>query len=198
LGWVIITKLGRSMEKIAAIVEGHTEEHFVKKTYGAVRVSRGIPNGRTVSTEVIVEAVLDALELVSGDVTKVIILFDREGRTQTAAELAEAVRSGISDRCGNRALYIGVSDRQIENWILADIETMRSLYDPSFNYPGDGVSAKSLLKRLNNGVSLGPTDTAILLKSCSAIRGAAVSESLSDFLRQIDFHWYWARGGGSN
>ena len=180
------------MERIAAIVEGHTEEHFVRSTYGAARITRAIPNGRTVDPGVIVDAVLDALELVSGSVTKVLILFDREGRAETAEALAAEVRDGVAARCGDRVLYVGVSDRQIENWVVADEAEMQLRFNAGYEYGGDGCSGKVVLRDLNGGVSLGPKDTAELLKACSASCAAVKSVSLASFLRQIDFDWNWA------
>jgi hypothetical protein len=180
------------METIAAIVEGHTEEHFVRSTYGAVLISRAIPNGRTVPAEVIVEAIVDALELIGGQITKVLILFDREGRAATAESLAQVVREGVAARCGERSLYVGVADKQIENWIIADEQEMRRRYDPSFGYSGDGSGGKAILQRLT-GVSLGPRDTAQLLKACSARRASEKSASLAALIGSVDFQWQWAQ-----
>lgn len=180
------------MERIAAIVEGHTEAHFIRATHASVLISRSIPNGRSVATEVIVEAIVDALELMSGSITKVLILLDREGREISAEDLATQIRDGVESHCGSRRLYIGVSDRQIENWIVADEEEMVRRFDPAFVYQGDGCSGKPLLRQLNKGVSLGPRDTALLLAECSAQRAQRKSGSLATLLQMVDFEWHWA------
>jgi len=180
------------MEKIAAIVEGHTEEHFIRATYASVHITRPIPNGRTVTTEVVIEAIIDALELIGGNISKVVVLLDREQRDLDAEAFIMAIRNGITPRCGARAIYIGVADRQIENWIIADEQEMRSRFDRTFKYPGDGCAGKTVLQSLSGGTSRGPRDTALLLKSCSATRSAGNSPSLSRFIQAIDFDWVWA------
>jgi hypothetical protein len=180
------------MEKLAAIVEGHTEEHFVRGTYGLSYVTRAIPNGRNVAIEVIVEAIADALELISGEITKILILLDREKREISAKDMADMIAIGLKSICGDRRLYIGVSDKMIENWIVADEKKMKAKFDSSYSYPGDGCHGKFELQKLNGGVSLGPRDTAMLLKECSANDASSNSPSLQRLISQIDFQWAWA------
>lgn len=181
------------MEKIAAIVEGHTEAHFVKATYASVHVTRAIPNGRTVAIDVIVEAIVDAIEVLGGSISKVLILLDREDREMSAIDMAAAIRAGILQKCTGRTLYIGVTDRQIENWIIADEKKMRSLFDSTFQYAGDGTFGKGTLQSLSDGVYRAPGDNALLLKSCSATQGALKSPSLAGLISSIDFDWPWAK-----
>jgi hypothetical protein len=181
------------MERIAALVEGHTEHHFMHATYPKVIVQRCIPNGDDVNLDLIVSAIRDQLEVLGGEIRKVVILFDREGRATDAEEVAQYVRDKISDQCNHRKIYIGVSDREVENWIVSDQENMIELYgDKSYLYPGDGHNGKSTLKKLH-GVDPAPRDKATILKSCSAQRAGENSPSLKSFLDSIDFDWPWAK-----
>lgn len=191
--WGIIIELGGSMERIAALVEGHTEYHFMQATYPKVIVQRCIPNGDDVDLDLIVAAINDQLEVLGGEIKKVVILFDREGRAVEAGEVSSYVLKKIAGNCNNRSIYIGVSDREIENWIVSDHEHMINLYgDGSYKYSGDGSKGKSTLKKLH-GVDPAPRDKALILKSCSAKRSSENSPSLKAFLGSIDFDWAWAQ-----
>lgn len=181
------------MERIAALVEGHTELHFIKNTYANSIVSRPIPNGKSVSISLIVESIVDAVQALGGEIKRVIILLDREGRDITSSEMAIAIIDGVGAICSGRKFYVGVADIQIENWMLADEQMIRSVFnEPDFIYPGDGVGSKNILHRISGGVMMGPADKAALLKKASALTGSKVSPSLEAFRGSIDFDWYWA------
>jgi hypothetical protein len=181
------------MEKILAIVEGQTEAHFVKATYANALITRPFPNGEDVAVEVIVDAVTDTVETVCGHISKVLVLLDLEKRSVSANDFLNAILSALSQNCSGRQFYIGVADRQIETWILADVHTMRQRFDPEYVYPGDGCGAKKLLHKLSEGIVRAPRDTANLLKSCSAERALSNSPSLRALIDQIDFEWVWAK-----
>jgi hypothetical protein len=180
------------MERIVALVEGHMETHFVRSTYGNAVVQRPFPNGRTVDLDLIVESIRDQLETVGGDITKVVILLDREGRDIPAPDMLKYLQDELGKCTSNRNLYIGVSDRQIENWVVADEDHMREKFDaPNYQYVGDGTSGRTTLEKLNGG-DAGYRDKAYLLKSCSATGAARRSPSLAAFLQIINFDWGWA------
>ena len=182
------------MERIVALVEGHTEEHFVRSTYANVIVQRPFPNGKSVSLEFIVDAIVNSLEFVGGNIRRVLILLDREERLLSASDMAAYITNSVSARCPGRLFYVGVSDRHIENWVLADEQQIRMTYgDPQYIYAGDGTNGKPLLKRLLGPISLGPRDRAQLIRDSSALRGAQKSESLKNFVSRVDFDWYWAK-----
>jgi len=180
------------MERIVALVEGHTETHFVQSSYGNAIVQRPFANGDSVSLDLIAEAIVEHLDTISGSITKVLILLDREGRDLSPGEVRSALWAKIHPHCGTRKIYIGVSDRQIENWILADEIGMRERFSaPDFVYPGDGLGGKNALKALS-GSDASFRDKAEWLKSTSTTQSRQNSKSLDDFLVQIDFFWPWA------
>jgi hypothetical protein len=117
----------------------HTEEHFIRATYSAAQIVRPFPNGEDVDLNLIVDAIVDALEIMSSNISKVLILLDRERRSLSANELASTLFTALTQKCTNRTFYIGVADRQIENWIIADEQRMRECFDPGFSYSGDVV-----------------------------------------------------------
>jgi len=180
------------MERIAALVEGHTETHFVKAAYPRAIVQRCLPNGKDVDIDVIIETIHDRMEILGGDIKKVLIIFDREGRTESAEYIQNYVREKLSKICNNRTFYIGVSDKQIENWIVADSDYIGKRYiKPEYKYPGDGTSGKEILKRLH-GTDQAPGDKARMLKLTTPSQSKLNSVSLANFVNQIDFPWDWA------
>lgn len=179
------------MERIAALVEGHTETHFVKATYPRAIVQRCLPNGKDVSIDAIVEAIHDRMEILGGEIKKVLIIFDREGRIETPEEIYTYVQGKLSEYCTNRKFYIGISDKQIENWIVADCDYIRKTYNAhDYKYPGDGTGGKEILKRIH-GSDQAPGDKARMLKLTTPSKSKDSSLSLAHFVDQIDFPWGW-------
>lgn len=183
------------MERIVALVEGHMETHFVRSTYANAIVQRPFPNGRDVALEIIVECIIDALETVGGGIYRIIILLDREQRTLESCDIAAFILSSVRSAFPTRRFFVGVADRQIENWIVADEEFVRNRFGlASYTYAGDGTYGKGVLDTLCGNDLRGPKDKALMLKACSATRSAQGSQSLRAFVSSIDFGWRWASG----
>jgi len=172
------------------LVEGHTETHFMKATYPRAVIQRCIPNGASVAVDRIVEEIFDRLEVLGGDISRVIVLFDREGRCESAKYISEYVIDKLKNAGCKRKVYVGVSDREIENWIVSDNNLMRERYGAGYNYPGDGTNGKAILKALHGG-DQAPGEKARLLKSCSPAAAKLNSPSLALFVEKIDFAWPW-------
>jgi hypothetical protein len=180
------------MERIAALVEGQTEHHFVKKTYANSVIQRPFPNGKDVPIEVITECLLDAIETLGGDISKVLVLLDREGRAESADAMRTAIGAALVTASPNRSFYVGVTDRHIENWILADEDFVRGTFgQPSYVYLGDGTKGKPALDDVSNKSLRSPTEKAEMLKACSALKGQQLSPSLAAFCATVNFDWYW-------
>jgi hypothetical protein len=169
------------------------ETHFMRQSYGNAIVQRPFPNGDSVDLELIIESIRDRLETIGGPITKFVVLMDREGRPQSAADIAQTVLDRLKAHSPARSFYVGVSDREVENWIIADEERMREAYGTSaYEYAGEGKNGKAILEQLNGGIDASFRDKATLLNSCSSVRAATKSPSLAHFLAQIDFQWHWA------
>jgi hypothetical protein len=163
----------------------------MKATYPKAIVQRCIPNGKSVSIDKIAESIVEGMEILDGGIKKVIILFDREDRKLVISDIFEKIHQKIGENPCNRSLYIGISDREIENWIVADVEKMIDMYDDEYHYPGDGTNGKDILKKLH-GDDQPAGEKARLLKQCCASSARKHSPSLDHFLAQIDFPWAWA------
>lgn len=181
------------MERIAALVEGHTEAHFIKLSYGNSIVQRPFPNGRDVSIDIIVESIVDAMETIGGNINHIIILLDREGRAVSWREIFSHVLEKSTEIFAGRNIYMGLTDRHIENWILADESFIADKFAiESYSYAGDGTYGKSILESICGNTLRGPVDKAMMLKAISSIRGGEKSPSLEAFRSSIAFDWAWA------
>lgn len=180
------------MERIVALVEGHTETHFVKTAYPNAIVQRPFPNGDDVSLDLIVECINDRLETVGNDIKRVMILLDRERRSLSAEDMSAYLMAGVATANSHRTFYIGVSDREIENWVISDEANIKTLYNVhNYEYPGDGCGGKSRMKQITE-VDLSYRDKAHILRSNYCSRMRAKSNSLAAFVAKIDFPWWWA------
>ncbi|MDO1558199.1 hypothetical protein Q0812_01980 [Brevundimonas sp. 2R-24] len=181
------------MPKIVAIVEGQTEEHFIRKTYPSALILRPFTNGRDVDLALIARKIAAPLARIGMGFDDFIILIDRERRTMSAAELEERLRSELEKLEPMRQFSIGVPDIHIENWILADETEMRRRYGETFTYEGDGTPAKGALRALS-GISHSPLEKAELLKACSADEIANKSPSFECFRTRVRCDWVWLKG----
>jgi len=182
------------MARTIAIVEGKTEVEFVKATMPRPHVMTPFPNGKRTPVGHICEAIVDALEGFGGTNRDVVILVDREKRDETAVSIRDTILKAVSSKFPSMRFHIGVSDRHIENWIVADESFVKNTYNlPEYSYCGDGAFGDMTLHRLNSDVSIGAVDRARLLRAASAKNIAAVSPSFERFVRSIDFDWYWAK-----
>ncbi|MBI1407878.1 MAG: hypothetical protein GC145_17325 [Caulobacter sp.] len=135
---------------------------------------------------------MDRIEILGGEITKVVILLDREGRDESSNHIADEIRQKVKASGCSRDLYIGISDREIENWILSDETFVSAKYElEGYSYSGDGTNGKGLLKNIH-GSEQSPIDKARALKATSPAFARMLSPSLASFVDQIDFAWHWA------
>lgn len=182
------------MRRIVAIVEGQTEEHFIRRTYPSALILRPFTNGKDVSTEVISKKIAAPLARIGADFADFIILVDRERRQASATDFANELHNELAKLAPGRRFSIGVPDIHIENWILADEAEMRRRFDASFTYAGDGVPAKGVLRTIS-GISHSPLERAELLKACAANEIEGRSPSFAAFKAQVRCEWLWLNAG---
>ena len=181
------------MPKLAALVDGHTEQSFLQITYppDQIRIIRCLPNGDDVSLERVAEEIIDKLATLSGEYDRVLVLFDREDRAAPCADIAAQLTQLTSAAIGDRTMLFGIKDIEIENWILADETFVRSLGDGAYTYTREGHSAKPTLSAFFRE-SLSPQKKAAFLAGCAPTRIGAQSESFRVFAAQCaDLDWWW-------
>lgn len=179
----------------AYLVEGQMEQKFVHSICnGSTTVRRIGVNGKDVSLEAIAKRVESHCRLLNNRYYPIVIVFDRETRTETSEGLrlgllVELQKLGVP----TDQICIGVPDKTTETWILADRNSLRENFDISINKENREGFANVGLLEVATKTSYHKTTTGVeMLKKASAAEIAMNSESfriLIDQLNQIDCHW---------
>lgn len=108
----------------AFLVDGHTEQRFLKMICPKAPVQRLNLNGGGVSAEAISKRAATHIRLWGGKYYPIVVIVDLEdravGHDVFASKLHDAiVNNGISDQ-----LRVCVAKRMVENWILADSDLL--------------------------------------------------------------------------
>lgn len=111
------------MSNPAFIVDGHTEQCFIRTICPGQPIQRTNLNGKNVTVEAISKKIASMIRLLGNRHYPIIVLVDREDRDQSFDELATELlnllnQQGLTDQ----DIRIGFADRMIENWIIADFQ----------------------------------------------------------------------------
>lgn len=157
------------------LVEGHLEKFFLQEICPGSRVQKVVPNGKNVSAQVIVKHLITHIRMGFRANDDVIIICDREGRSESADKLRDSIYEELKSSHGieKDSIQIFIADRMIENWIVAG------------KYPEekkiDGINGKSIMKQKVKGYNE-TTDGVRLLKSCIPKEIAKKSKSFKKLL----------------
>lgn len=167
--------------KPAFLVDGLTEKRFVQRACKGRPVQILNCNGETVAPGAIAKRAASLIRLWGGRCFPIVILVDRESRQEGASEFAETLSRAIRDEGIEDEVIVGVADRMIENWMIAD----PALW-PDFEEIDsvDGISGVSVIKRRlgsYNKAANGPE----LLHRCRASEIRTRSTSFSAFADQL-------------
>ncbi len=138
------------MSKPAFIVDGQQEQKILQKICPGSPIRRLNCNGETVELAAAAKRAASLIRLIGNAFYPIIIVFDREKRTETAEEIRQELRDLISQEGITTEVIVGVPDRMIENWILGDWETVSTHGKFGGNRPDtiEGKNGKSLISRL--------------------------------------------------
>ena len=142
------------MTKPAFIVEGHLEQDFVQAICAGSPVRKIGCNGTDVKIEVVAKHVATHARLLQRKCDPIIVVFDRERRTETCEWLEEALKAELQKQNVTARIIVGIPDRDIESWILADFETFANTVglDPNVSDKSfDGKKCKGKVKELVAG-----------------------------------------------
>jgi len=134
------------------IVEGDLEYEVIKKLCPKCPTPLLGINGNDVELEAIAKHIgTQARILESKYCNPIIVILDREGRKETSDEIICRLHRALEGQDLKSKIIIGVPDRMIENWILADLKTLRRSTGISkrrckINY--EGVHGKEALKKI--------------------------------------------------
>lgn len=143
------------MNKPAYLVEGDLEQKFIQNICQGSPVQKINCNGDETSLDAIAKRVGSLGRLLHKRHSPLIVVFDREGRSETSEEIEIALAEKLKSEKLEVPVIIGVPDRNIESWILADPysfnESANVAIPPDSNF--EGKCGKASIKKILNGKS---------------------------------------------
>lgn len=145
-------------------------------------------NGRDVSIEAAAKKVASLIRLMKRNYP-IIIIFDREDRPESADIISKNLYDNIKDNEIQEVdIYIGIPDTMIENWILADINSVNEYYNirlQQIKYEGRG--GKSQLRKLISPKKYSETeDGPEIAKKCNLKKILKNSKSFESFYNKLN------------
>lgn len=182
------------MPNPAFIVEGQMEQRFIQNACPGAPVRLLGCNGDSVSINAISTRIHFHLRFLANRYP-IIIIFDRERRETTSEEIVAQLEAMLlAGGVSVENIVIGVPDRTIENWILADHACFReelSINIPNACYEGE-FGKNSLKQRIGREYHYGETTTGVaLLKRMQPWRALGNSPSLAAFLSRLELDCWW-------
>lgn len=138
------------MIKPAYLVEGDLEQKFIQSICPGFVVQRINCNGRRTSIEAIAKRVGSLGRLLHKRCSVLIVVFDREAREKGVEALENEFLEALVEEKIDVPVIVGIPDRNVEAWILADSE----MFLQSSRISGDikisiseGQNGKSIIKK---------------------------------------------------
>jgi len=111
----------------AFIVDGFTERNVIQNICPGAPIRRTDLNGKDVSIEAMAKKIASLIRVLNNRHYPIVILVDKESRNISCKEMIQKLEDAIKNEgITNLDLRIGVADRMIENWILADWDKLKS------------------------------------------------------------------------
>jgi hypothetical protein len=149
----------------AFLVDGFTEKLLIEKICSGKKINRIGCNGNAVTMSAMAKRIASLIRLMNNRYYPIVILIDRETRVETCDEIQAALEKELQEAGIKEDIRVGICDRMIENWILADWESF--IYNakvervPKKPNGIEGAKGKSLIKSFlpayqetTNGVQL--------------------------------------------
>ena len=131
----------------AFIVDGFTELKIVQAICPGQPVKRTDLNGKFVTINAIAKKIASQIRLLGNRYYPIVILVDKEERNIGFQEMANQLKDSlIKEGINNQDLRIGIADRMIENWIIADWETLNDNIE-SKPKTTDGINGTASIKK---------------------------------------------------
>lgn len=185
---------------VAFIVEGRAEQKIIQRLCPGAKVMILECNGDHVQVGAIAKKLASLVRTCGNRHHPIIVQIDREERNASAEHFAEGILSGIEEHGVDiEQIRIGVSDRDLESWILyATNEDGHFSRDcaHSANDQHEGSSGAYVLgKRLAAAGRVYHKTTVGVDMFCrmSANGLAAKSTSFRRFFDQLDLDCYWLK-----
>lgn len=182
------------MPSPAFLIEGQMEKLILQSICPGVPIRRIGCNGEDVAMDVMAKFIDTHIQLLNNRHYPIVIVFDREGRVSNCDDLRNQLSAELNNRGFDGQYIIGVPDRMIENWILADKKMLESHYGVSLarqNYEGmsGGGKLKEILKDEHNYHKT--TMGVELFLKCDPQIIYQKSKSFRDLVDAINFQCPW-------
>jgi hypothetical protein len=174
------------MNKAAFLVDGHLEQKFIQRTCSSRPVRRINCNGRNVATSAVAKRIATQCRLLGNRHYPIIVIIDREDRPETSRKISSQLLSYLKEEGIIDTIIIGVADRMIENWILADADIVNHHESCKKATPcySEGCNGKNVLERCLDHYHETTIGVELLL-NCRVSRIKENSQSFSDFFNQL-------------
>ncbi len=137
------------MPKPAFIIEGHMEKKILQSICPGVPIRRIGCNGDDVSMTVMAKFIDTLFRLFNNRYYPIVIMFDRERRELSCDALKQELSNELKERGFEGQYVIGIPDRTIESWILADSDVLLGKYYAVANKPSyEGSFGKNEIKSI--------------------------------------------------
>lgn len=174
---------------VAFLVDGHTEQRFIQRICPKKTVQRINLNGSSVGASAIAKRIATQVRLWGGKYFPIIIIIDLEDRDVSHTEFADDLVAELRNQGIEDSLIVGVADRMIENWIVADAQLLGWDDVPVVT---DGIHGAGKLKELK-GVYDKAGDGPDLLSRARPSRIRARSPSFDALFNKLPIlpgcHW---------
>lgn len=111
----------------AFIVDGFTERNIIHNICPGAPIRRTDLNGKNVSIDAMAKKIASLIRLLNNRHYPIIILVDKESRKISCKEMIQKLEDSIKkEGINNLDFRVGVADRMLENWIIADWDKLKS------------------------------------------------------------------------
>jgi len=131
----------------AFIVDGFTEKLIIEKICPGKTIKRADINGKNVTLDAIAKKIASLIRLLNNRYHPIIILIDKEERNESISDIINSLHSKIVENgITSCDIRIGVADRMIENWIIADWACISSKMSTK-PIVTEGINGTSVIKK---------------------------------------------------
>lgn len=185
---------------VAFIVEGRAEQKIIQRICPGAKVMILECNGDHVQVSAIAKKIASLVRTCGNRHHPIVIQLDREERSESAEQFASCIVEGLVEHAiDTNQLRIGVSDRDLESWILYATDEhgkyARDCQHSNADQHEGSSGAHVLTKRLAvAGRGYHKTTVGVdMFCRISANALASKSASFRRFFEQLDLDCYWLR-----
>jgi len=138
------------MNNVAFIVDGQQEQKILQKICPGSPIRRLNCNGEHVELVAAAKRAASLIRLIGNAFYPIVMVFDREKRPDSSEKIEKELLRLILQEGITTEVIIGVPDRMIENWTLADWDTVSTHGQLKGKRPDtiEGKNGKSIICKL--------------------------------------------------